>query len=763
MKQARSKKKSRVSIDRRQQESSGFVYEGSLNAIFVFSLDGKLLDANRAAADFYGYSTKELTGQKLDNLFHRDYRHTLPTILDRLTSGESIRLDSLHSRKDGTHVDVEVEISPVAFRDEPCGLMIVRDISERKQVEKTLRENEQRFRQLLDSMSSGVAIYEPVDDGNDFVFIDFNKAAEHIEGVRKENLEGKSVQVVFPGVHDLGLFEVFRRVYETGNPEHHPASLYQDERKSGWRENYVFKLPTGEIVAVYDDVTELMKARRELEDSERKYRDLYDNAPDMFVSIDAETANIRECNDRLLKALGYQRDEVIGQPVFILYHPDCHEQAQKYFDAFVETGEVHDAELQLKRKDGSRIDVLLNVSAHRDKDGKVIYSRSVLRDITERRRAQEDLRQYEKIASATKDLMALVDSNYIYQAANQAYLTAYAVDREELTGKAYKDLVGEDVFQNRIKNRFERCLSGEDVRVETWIDYPGSGRRYMEVAYNPFYEPDRSITGVVISARDLTEWKEAQDEKANLEERLQQAQKLESLGVLAGGVAHEFNNLLTTILGNADMARSLTPSASPVSSNIDRICQASQRAADLVSQMLAYAGKGAFLVRELDLSETIEGMNEILESMIPEGTELKLNLTADLPPLKADQAQIRQVVKNLVANSAESLGSKGNIISVSTGSLTIDSENASEYTTYTASELVEGEYIFVEVADYGEGMEEDTILRIYEPFFSTRFAGRGLGLPAVLGIVRGHNGNIIINSEPGVGTKVKVLLPVESS
>lgn len=631
------KKKSSIGIDRRQQESSGFIYEGSMNAIFVCSMEGKILDTNQAAVDLSGYSTKELTELKLDNLFHRDYKHTLPTILDRLTSGESVRLDSLLSRKDGIHVDVEVDISPVEFQDKSCGLAIIRDITERKQVEKRLRENEQRFRQLLDSMSSGVVIYEPVDDGNDFVFLDVNKAAEHIDDLRKEDLEGKSIQVVFPGVHDMGLFEVFQRVYKTGNPEHHPASLYQDERQVGWREYYVFKLRTGEIVAVYDDVTELMKARQELEDSEQKYRDLYDNAPDMFVSVDAETAKIRECNDTLLKALGYQRGEIIGQPIFSVYHPDSLEDAQKSFNTFVETGEVRDTELQLKRKDGSRIDVLLNVSAHRDENGKVLFSRSVWRDITEQKRSQ--------------------------------------------------------------------------------------------------------------------------DEKANLEERLQQAQKLESLGVLAGGIAHEFNNLLTTILGNADMARSLTPPASPVSSNLDRIYQASQRAADLVSQMLAYSGKGAFLVRELDLSETIEGIKEILDPMIPDGAKLKFNLATDLPPIKADPAQIRQVVKNLVANAGESLGEKGSFVSVSTGSITIDSTGIPESASFSTLELSEGQYLYIEVADDGEGMETNILQRIYEPFFSTRFAGRGLGLPAVLGIAQGHKGNVMVHSEPGTGTRVTVLLP----
>ena len=628
-------------IDRRQQESSGFVYEGSLNAILVFSMEGKILDANQAVTDFYGYSTEELTELKLDSLFHPDNLHTLSTIRDRLKSDGSVRLDSLHSRKDGTHVDVEVEISPVVYQDESCGLAIIRDITERKQVENLLRTNEQRFRQLLDNMSSGVAIYESIDDGNDFVFIDFNKAAEHIEGVRKEDIEGKSVQVVFPGVHDMGLFEVLQRVYKTGNPEHHPASIYEDEKQVGWRDNYVYKLSTGEIVAVYDDVSDLMEARLELEESEGRYRDLFNNAPDMFASVDAETANIRECNDTLLKSLGYQRDEIIGQPIFTVYHPDSLEDAQRAFNTFVETGEVHDAELQLKRKDGSRIDVLLNVSAQKDEKGKVLYSRSVWRDISTRKRVE--------------------------------------------------------------------------------------------------------------------------DEKAKLEERLQQAQKLESLGVLAGGIAHEFNNLLTTILGNADMARSMTPSASPVSLNLDRIYKASQRAADLVSQMMAYSGKGAFLVRELNLSETIEEMMEIFEPMIPENAILKFNLATDLPSLKADPAQIRQMVKNLVTNAGESVGEKGSFVSVSTGSLTIGSTNIPEYSSFSTGKLSEGEYLYIEVADDGEGIDAKILQRIYEPFFSTKFAGRGLGLPAVLGIARGHEGDVIVHSESGVGTKVTVFLPVAST
>ncbi|MEW6405377.1 MAG: PAS domain S-box protein, partial [Chloroflexota bacterium] len=172
--------------------------------------------------------------------------------------------------KTGRRLDLSLNLDWVTIGGEKYILTTIRDITERKRAEQALHQSEQRFRELFENMSSGVAVYEAVDAGQDFIFRDFNRAGERIENIRREQLIGKSVLEVFPGVKEFSLFELFQRVWKTGQPEHHPISLYKDERIVGWRENYVYKLPSGEIVAVYDDVTERMQAQQALEEYTRR-------------------------------------------------------------------------------------------------------------------------------------------------------------------------------------------------------------------------------------------------------------------------------------------------------------------------------------------------------------------------------------------------------------------------------------------------------------------------------------------------------------
>jgi len=244
---------------------------------------------------------------------------------------------------------------------------------------------------------------------------------------------------------------------------------------------------------------------------------------------------------------------------------------------------------------------------------------------------------------------------------------------------------------------------------------------------------------------------------------MQHAQKLESLGVLAGGIAHDFNNLLMAILGNADLAlMELSPHA-PARSNIEEIEKASQRAAGLAKQMLAYSGKGKFVIETIDLNEFIDEMAHLLEVSISKSVFLKLNLASNLPTINGDSNQIRQIIMNLIMNASEAIGSKSGYISIFTGAMHCDNNylnvnNESIQITSEAS-LAEGIYTYLEVVDTGCGMTSKTIGKIFDPFFTTKFTGRGLGMSAVLGIIRGHKAAIKIYSEVGIGTTFKILFP----
>jgi PAS domain S-box-containing protein len=264
----------------------------------------------------------------------------------------------------------------------------------------------------------------------------------------------------------------------------------------------------------------------------------------------------------------------------------------------------------------------------------------------------------------------------------------------------------------------------------------------------------RCLAGI---AEDITDQETATAERADLERKLQETQKLESLGVLAGGIAHDFNNLLTGILGNASLARLDLPASSPARACLAQIEAVAMRAADLCKQMLAYSGKGKFEVQRLNLSALVEETTQLIQLSISKNAVLRLNLTRHLPAIEADATQMRQIIMNLVINASEALDEKSGIISVSTGVVRVDLEYFDS--AVFASELPPGDYVAIEVSDTGCGMSPEMQARIFEPFYTTKFQGRGLGLSAVLGIVRGHRGALKVYSEAGKGTTFKLLFP----
>ena len=268
------------------------------------------------------------------------------------------------------------------------------------------------------------------------------------------------------------------------------------------------------------------------------------------------------------------------------------------------------------------------------------------------------------------------------------------------------------------------------------------------------------------SITDISERKQIENERINLEKQVQHAQKLESLGVLAGGIAHDFNNLLMVIVGNVDLALLTMPSQTPGRKHLLEIEKASERAAGLAKQMLAYSGKGKFTIETINLNEFVLEMGHLLEVSISKKASLIYNFAADLPSFDGDATQIRQIIMNLITNASEAIGDMSGEIHLITGVMDcsqafLESTN-SELQVGLNKPLLEGKYIYIEVKDTGCGMDAETQAKIFNPFFTTKFTGRGLGMAAVMGIVRGHLGAIKLESKESEGTVFKVFFPVKS-
>ena len=257
---------------------------------------------------------------------------------------------------------------------------------------------------------------------------------------------------------------------------------------------------------------------------------------------------------------------------------------------------------------------------------------------------------------------------------------------------------------------------------------------------------------------DITGLKNAEEERLELERRLQHAQKLESLGVLAGGIAHDFNNLLMAITGNMDMALLNLPRESSARPWLEQCVHATAHAAKLTRQMLAYSGKGSFIVEHLDLSKVVSENAHLFKVALAGTVTIDLRLAAQLPAIMADAGQIQQVVMNLITNASEALGEQPGVVTIATDVMECDEKYL------RLSRLEEkpsaGKFVVLMVRDTGCGMDQETSRRLFDPFFTTKFSGRGLGMAAVMGIVRGHHGALLVESEPGKGTTIRVLFPL---
>lgn len=336
---------------------------------------------------------------------------------------------------------------------------------------------------------------------------------------------------------------------------------------------------------------------------------------------------------------------------------------------------------------------------------------------------------------------------------------------ETLTGWQQPEAVGIDTDQVfRVFDAANRQLKPCPVRqvLETGKSFllqdnallvtRSNGELTIDYSAAPIRNEQGKTAGVVLIFRDLTGRKKA-------EELLLQAQKLQSLGVLAGSVAHDFNNLLVAILGQISLAQAKLPEDNLVIPHLVKAMQAAEQAAESARQLLAYSGRGQFRRQPLSLNKQVQQSQPLLATSLPGRIEIELHLNETLPLIDADPLQIQQVIMNLTLNAAEDIGDQAGVIMLRTGVQTVNSADV-DYWRYTGKALSAGEYVMLEVADTGCGIPSDLMAKVFEPFFTTKPAGRGLGLSAVLGVVRGHQGGILLDNQPGSGAVFKLLFPV---
>ncbi len=640
---------------------------------------------------------------------------------------------------------------------------VSRDISIRKQAELARAQSQRKFEIVFDLAPGPIAVSAMT---GELLFV--NRAFCTATGFAREELLGNRAV-------DLHLWE------DPATRERAFSSLHTEGRFDGVRMTLVSK--TGEkreflmagalieldgstgMITAARDITEHLRAERKAKQAAETLARFFALSVDLLCISNREGQFVR-LNPAWTTVLGIPSSELEGRAFIELVHPDDRAATLQATADLASGRSIIDFQNRYRHADGRWRWIEWHSAP--DENG-FIYA--VARDVTQRRADEAALRDAERALAASHEQLLSVS-----ELAHIGHFTIDTETRESVwTAELYRIFgVDPEHFAPSVDSVSrmlhpgdaqavaaavrEVVTTGEARRADFRLRRPSGEERFCLVIVERMessVSPAVRVHGLV---QDLTESRRAEEEQRRLEQQVMQAQKLESLGVLAGGIAHDFNNLLTGILGNADLAMSEVSPTSPIVPYLCDIEQASRHAADLCRQLLAYSGRGRFVVQHVSLNDVIGEMTHLLSASISKRVVLKYDLSKELPSTLADVTQVRQVVMNLITNASEAIGDESGIVAVSTGVMDCD-EAYLRHAIGGSEQRQAGRYVFLEVADSGCGMDEDTLARMFDPFFTTKFTGRGLGLAAVLGIVRGHKGVLHLSSEKGRGTTFKILMP----
>ena len=551
--------------------------------------------------------------------------------------------DALHK----AHHELEIRVDERTVELAKANEVLCVKIAERKQAEEALRESEARFRQLFDEMKDGLAVYEAIDGGKDFVFKDLNVAGESISNVKKSEIIGKSLYEIRPNIDEFGLVDVLRRVFQTGKTEHHSEKFYEDGELQGWFDNYVYKLESGEVVALFTDNTARRVAEEALRESNLLFSQLFEQSTTSMCLYKPDGTMLK-VNDEFSKMFGVEEKVIIdsGYNVF---------------------------------RDQATI------------DAGVI---PLLREIFDEKKSR-----------------------------------TWKID-------------------------FDIGIASESTGTPT----ARPERIFIEVFGYPVVNREGNLEYVVLQHYDLTVQKRAEEEKAKLESQLQQSHKMEAIGTLTGGIAHDYNNLMSIIMGNLSIAMEDAEPGSVQADCLNEVNIASHKVRDLTHELMSLSRGGAPVKEVGSLKEPLQSASNVIPA---DGSiSLKESGSQDLWQVSHDPYKMGAVFRNVVTNAVEAMPGGG--------TLEIKAENLCLARGDTDPNLLlkPGDYVHVSIQDQGKGIPKEYLDKIFDPYFSTKAMGTqkgmGLGLATSYAIVQKHGGHIAINSSSGAGTTVNIYLPAES-
>lgn len=730
------------------EEKYRLLVENQTDLIVRIDSDYCLQYVNPRYCDTFGKEESELLGQEFFPLIHKDDREAVKESLasvaapPHLTQHEERSLTTKGWRWFAWSargiVDENGSVTEI--------VSVGRDITEKKRAEAALKESEERFRQIAENLQQILWINSP--DWSEIYYI--SPAFERLNGIPRATIYAEPLKwTEFIIEEDRTRFTEYIKHIQATDKTRYEFPEFRVRRGDGeirWIQAQAFPVTNEQgqalrYVGIADDITPRKAAEQALRESEERYRTMYNNTPVMMHSIDAE-GHILAVSDYWLDKLGYDRSEVIGKKNVEFLSPDARKKAiDEQLPKFFERGWAQDVSTQMVRKNGEVIDVLLSATSEKDDDGNVVRSLSVMTDITERNRAEETLRLTQFSIDHAADAVCWIAPDGMITYANEVTCSSLEREKEEILTMNVSDIAPEYTAK-KWKELWEEIKQLKSKTFESEIKVGDSVAFPVEMTANFVEFSDKQL--ICVFVRNITE-------RRLQEKEILKAQKLQSIGVLAGGIAHDFSNILGGVLGNISLARMDLDPDGEVHKILTDAEKATIRAAGLTKRLLTFAKGGAPIKEEARIGDIVHDSAEFVLT----GTNVKCewDIADNLHLVEVDKGQFSQVIQNLTINAHQAMP-EGGTVHISARNIKIAKNNPHS--------MRPGKYVLVAVADEGEGVPEVNQAKIFDPFFTTKPNGSGLGLATSYSVVDKHNGYIRLESTVGQGATFEIYLPASS-
>ena len=741
-----------LSIKNHFQIILGKISEGVLEV----TSGGRIIYTNSTALSIIGIPEEKLLGSHFIDLFSAEDRHRVAELVEssgdkpQITIGEFVF--GLNGRK------VTLQFLPIV-EYWPTSLVIINDITDRKQAEEALRESEKKYRGIFDESIAAVYLFD--DKKN---FLDSNQAGLDLLGYSREELLNMSITdvdadpvVVLPAHEQLlGGERIINYEHLLKRKDGKVITVLNNSRPIIDTHGHVIGMQSTII-----NITDRKQAEDALRESEERLRIAGKAAYDLIYEWNVTNDELEWLGD-IDGLLGYEPGAISRDIVawLDLIHPEDSGQLENAVGLHRTATEPIRYEYRIKHRDGTYRCLQDHGLPMLDKQGRPYKWIGVCADITDRKRAEEALREseekYRNILESMEEGYYEVDLAGNFTFLNDAMSRNRGCTRDELMGMNNRQYMDPETAKKVYKVYSEIYRTGRPVKGHQWEIMRKDGTKgYVEVSAFLIKDSEGNPVGCRGIVRDVTDYLKAVSEKEKAIVQLQQSQKMEAVGTLAGGIAHDFNNILAIILGNTELASDGVPDSNPASESLKEVYRASIRAKDMIRQLLAFSRKSDEESTPIDMAAIIKESMQMLRSAIPTSVEFKQHISDDPCSVMGDATQINQIVMNLVINAADAMSEEGGILDV-----TLENILQEEKTCFDCV-LAPGPYVRLRMKDTGEGIEPKIMDRIFEPYYTTKEVGKGtgMGLSVIHGIVKRHGGGIWVKSTLGKGTVFEIYFP----